>query len=242
MTEGKYKLHLRTQNQIHPHTMSVAVAVDVEGTGAAFDAPIVAVGVCVGDLETKRVMECRTWCMKMPEGVAVEPRCQAEFWDKHPDLWGKIERDAVSQSTAFRSLAVFLDRVYDEARTAGKDILILSDNPAYDLPRIDAGLHRHADRLPLRYRADGTYLFVADPTERAAGMERGADECVAFANREAPPTHWPSDDATNIFALHCVLETWKHRQRRLAHRLGIEWKKTTAVLKKIQDNADESDT
>jgi hypothetical protein len=174
-----------------------AIALDIEGTGARLSAPVVAIGVCVGNVETGEVISTSTWCLKMPLDDKIEAKCMVEFWQKNMELWHEIDRNAIPANQAFREFADYLDAVYEDY---GDSLVILSDNPCYDLARLDLGLERFVQRLPVRYSPKGDYTCVCDPSEQMTALPKKiAQEIRENANKLCPATHWPSEDATNIF-------------------------------------------
>lgn len=187
----------------------VCVSLDIEGTGDRFDAPIAAIGCVVGDAYGT-VFERRCWCIKLDESE-IEPRCKLEFWDKQKGLWERIQKDAKPEAEATANFVSFwnhLELTYPSELFKWK---ILSDNPAYDITRIDYLVWKHLKRLPIRYTTAGVYRSIEDPSEQAYGT---LDESVCWKRAEAKckHTHWPLDDAEFIYHLYQEVMNMKSNQ------------------------------
>lgn len=176
----------------------IFVAVDIEGTGDRFDAPIAAIGCVVGD-ENGQVLDKKTWCVLLEEDD-IEPRCKTEFWDKQKGLWQRIRNEARPAPEVAQQFVRFWDELEVRFPLDKFKFKILSDNPSYDISRIDYFVWQHTKRYPIRYTSDGRYRSVEDPSEQAYGTS-DEEGCWKRAAEKQVHNHWPSDDAHFIYNL-----------------------------------------
>lgn len=177
------------------------LALDVESAGRSFDHPLLAVGFCFGG--EQKVVEKRLWKISMLEGWTFEPRCKAEFWDKHPERLAALQSGAQSPSRVAAEISVYLADLVARFEPDGvRRIEIVSDNPAFDVAKLDYFLytntvHRAGEYVPFRYFGD-RYRNVVDPSERIEafeawqGYERWRPAGVGH-------DHSPENDAEDIF-------------------------------------------
>lgn len=177
----------------------IYLALDIEGTGARLDAPIVAIGYCLGD-EAERIIEKHTFCLKMPPDVGVEENCQKYFWDKHPDLWKRIEREAKPANTVAHQFVDFINELETRFPEESYKIELLSDNPAYDITKLDFFVWNYTRRYPIRYSSTGGYRTISDPSEQGKALPN-EDECWEIAVSKCQHDHWPENDAEQIYHL-----------------------------------------
>lgn len=198
-------------------TRLYVLAVDVEAWDDQIGAPLVAVGMCLGSGTTGTVMEKKRWCITLPPGSIEQAArektdCYTYFWSKRLSQLATMQAEAQPAAAAAASIASTLkmwqDRVLDELQG---DLIIVSDNPSYDLGKLDHFLYtHHARRYSIRYRepAPGkpeTYKYLGvedispqcyfDPT--AEQRERRAKE---FADKCVTHDHWPDNDAHHHFS------------------------------------------
>ncbi len=184
-------------------TRNLYLAVDLEGHGARLDAPIKAVGLCLGD-DAGQVLEKRLWVTDAPDS-SIESQCRAEFWSKQPGLWQLLHSRGYAATQVFRDVAAYVDAL--ESRFPATDIAILSDNPAYDVSRLDQGFATHAARAyGLRYTSTGQYRNVMDPSERFRALLEKEQRCWKALLDATPHDHMPDNDAEYIYILHVAVE------------------------------------
>jgi len=177
-----------------------ALAIDIEKLGDYQDAHIVAIGFCFGDV-AGNVIERKAWYISMGEHDKIEERCKREFWDKNQGLLEHFLSKGRPASIVYGEIAEWLKELEEKY----PKIVILSDNPAYDLGGFDHLMQKYTGRLPLRYTTAHGYRWVADYSERAyaLGIEK---EITEAAKKRMGMTeedkHHPEKDAEFIF--HCT--------------------------------------
>jgi hypothetical protein len=198
----------------------VLFAVDIEGSGSSFGQNgIVAIGWCVGDLHG-RVLEKKRVSLKLHRRT-FEPRCLTEYWSKP----AQAAQLAVFQSEALEPAAamkIFIDAV--DSFESRYDLVILTDNPSYDIAWLNYYLDHYLGRSPLNYMKDQTtyrgvrdvfqFAFYRKMKQAEAGgqgkwffdMEKykaGLDK-LKEANLH---DHWPENDAEYIFRKTILLDS-----------------------------------
>lgn len=204
------------------HETPVLIAIDIEtGGDSPATNPLFAVGVCVGTTGGC-VVERRTWCFGPVPWAAMSPFCEADFWSKHADVLARIQAEAKPFDAQIRDFVGWFD-AFDARPVAG----LVTNNPAFDLGFLDyVLLSRGARALPLRYSnlyakigREG-FRAVRDPSQMAAGQGPAARAWVAAqADARCPATHWPEDDAENIY--------WRWV---MASRIAAELEKSGAAM------------
>lgn len=189
---------------------NVFVSLDIEGVGAAFDAPIAAIGCYVATQDEsgewhKQAKRC--WCIRLDES-AIEPQCKTEFWDKQDGLWKRIQAEADVEANVAKSFIAFWNNLEHAYPESTHKLTILSDNPSYDIGCLDYFVWKNAKRLPLRYTSSHQYRAINDPSEQAKSTNDD-EGCWERAKAKCPHNHWPADDAEAIF--HWQIEVLKLR-------------------------------
>jgi hypothetical protein len=190
----------------------IFVAFDIESTGPVLNAHIPAVGIAVGDPTTGRVIQTKLIkILPDPEkDPAPCPKCKAEFWDKNPGLWEKLQdKDALAPENGWFLVAACIDALY---QTYGKRLQIWSDNPAFDIAHIDFKLWQFGVReYPIRYddTLDGIprYNGINDIDGYMAGLPKAIHSAIM---KSAPAhTHSPDEDAAHI--LHQAMKYYQYK-------------------------------
>lgn len=126
----------------------VYMGLDVETTGQYLSHnAMVALGAVVMDAEGATLHTFKV-CLAVPPYKGWEQRCVDEFWSKQADLKAAIERDAIAPECAMRGFARWLnlmDLLY------GDRLVLLTDNPSFDVAWINLYLADHTDRPSLYY-------------------------------------------------------------------------------------------
>jgi len=197
-------------------------AFDIETKGGACSDPTIQIGVSWGT--SLDDIQKASFCFDHKE-CPFEARCLREFWSKYRPTYERIVRDAKDPGVQWVAFADFqrgLDDRYSE-------IEIISDNPAFDIARIDNELNerglrrrkqmmRHADDADdkreivrevsygLRYTKEGKYRSVSDPSEQIKGLPKSIrDEITAKVKAAVKEPHWAPDDATGILVQHFLV-------------------------------------
>nr|QQV29439.1 hypothetical protein K-LCC10_0184 [Kaumoebavirus] len=181
-----------------------ALAIDIEKLGDYQDAHIIAVGFCFGDSDGN-VIERKAWYISPNERTVIEDRCKREFWDKQTGLYDYFVSQGRPAHIVYPEIAAWLATL--EAKYP--KIVILSDNPSYDLGGFDRMLQQYTDRLPLRYTSSHGYRWVADYSERAYAL--GIENAVSEAAKKRmgmteEDKHRPEKDAEFIYHCTCIVD------------------------------------
>lgn len=185
---------------------TVYLAIDIEKVDDYQSSPIVAFGACLGDINGT-VLESHAWYPALPQNAKFGERCKREFWDKQVGLYATFEDRAEPTAAAYNSFVAWLNGL--EAHYG--NIVVLSDNPAYDLGSLDHQLERYCGRLPVRYTSLGEYRCVSDWSEQCARMGAGAyGSIMARAKAEmgelSQLIHNPEVDAELIYRCTIITE------------------------------------
>jgi hypothetical protein len=168
------------------------IAIDIEKAGKGFEHSLLAIGICLGD-DKGNVIEKKTWCFK---GDCFELRCFNEFWSKYKDLLNTIMTKAIDIKEGLFDFMLYMESL--ESRYSNK-LLILSDNPNFDIGQIDYYIYKHLDRhQPLRYTKSGGYRSISDPSEMMNNRSFSEDlykELDLLVKHD----HWPENDAEYIY-------------------------------------------
>jgi len=201
------------------------VAVDIEKSGSMMAKhPVVSVGFCIGNIdgsviEKKRFNLIVQWFILNPGQDlhfwgAFEPRCVREFWSKQSEAMiqacGQNPLSS-SQPDGWKEIAAYVDGL--ETRFPSREIIILSDNPSFDIGNIDHHLEKYANRAPMCYSSKGKYRSVKDASDMfsmmPAARQRESSDVIGDI---APYDHDPCDDAHSIMLQYVHAAEFKRRQ------------------------------
>jgi hypothetical protein len=99
-----------------------------------------------------------------------------------------------------------------ETEFPNAEIIVLSDNPAFDLPPIDFLLDEVAGRDPVRQTSKGEYRDVQDPTEQMKPLHAELrTEIRLAAEQRAPHNHDPVSDARHIAHTWVLVQQYRGR-------------------------------
>jgi hypothetical protein len=187
----------------------VLFALDIEGSGASFSQNgIVAIGWCVGKMDGKILEKKRVSVALQKRGF--EPRCKTQYWD-NPAQAAQLEvfkKEALEPVEAMKQFIASVDRFEDSY-----DVIILTDNAAYDVAWLNYYLDLYLGRNPLSYKKDQmTYRPIAEPKGFAMSrkMKFNSNENWSFDMEKYKDgltklkimslhDHWPENDAENIY-------------------------------------------
>jgi hypothetical protein len=178
---------------------SVYLAIDIEKLGNYQDAHIIAIGFCLGD-NNGNTLETKMWAISTTERDVIEPVCKREFWDRYGQLLADFIALGRPAMVVYSEIAAWLDAL----EIKYPNIIILSDNPSYDLSGFDNLMYRFTQRLPLRYTRAHGYRCVTDYSEQlwALGPGVGKKICTMAAERmnlTEDNKHNPAKDAEFIY-------------------------------------------
>lgn len=208
---------------VNKNRMIMYVALDIESFGPRLDDPVVAIGYVVGD-ESGHIKESGVICIEA-DVKQIEQQCYDQFWVHQQALLKRIQEHAIPSPDAWFTFKEWIDGL--ETKYPDDTIIFLSDNPVYDIGKLDFHLYMYTQRAPLRYTTLLKYRSIEDPSEQLEGWSRAAAKCscaVDFVRRTSPngatkddttsrvksPTtmimsHWPEDDARQIYELRMAL-------------------------------------
>jgi hypothetical protein len=203
---------------------TVYLSLDIEKGGNTFDHPLLAVGVCVADF-TKGVSKKRTWCCLQRPGQSFELRCIYEFWCKYPEVLRRIDVEGKPLEEQMKSFSEFLHQLDAQFPSEQYNVVLISDNPSFDIEHLDHYFCEITKEVPIRYSRANKYRSVEDPSERLEALDMWKEEgellkSVPFVNHD----HYPENDAEKIF--------WQHV---LAMAAGNLLKKDGMTLAKVKE-------
>jgi len=181
------------------------IAIDIEKAGDRFTDAILMIGCCLGD-ESGNVIETKAFCGVVPPNEEFQENCWDEFWSKEQDILAKIRRQSTTTMVKdFTAYFTDLDQRFGPfTREGEKQLIILSDNPTYDIGSIDVLLATDPEKrfqFPQRYLRNGQVrLRVYDSNENLRALEaETAKRIKNEAKREVPHDHWAENDAVVIY-------------------------------------------
>jgi len=182
------------------------LSVDIECEGKEHERGILAIGMVLGTGDG-RVLATRAFCGRAsPFGI--DERTWKEFWIKYQHVLERIASEAVDDHIgAMYNWLVSLEKLFGPFGRSNKhnvDLHIVSDNPAYDIGRINLELYKRGYRTSLAEMFKD-YVPTDDPTEQIRGLT--ADRRAQVKTWiKTPHTHWPVDDAMRTYEQRCGVE------------------------------------
>ena len=177
------------------------LAFDVEAGGPGLEHPIVSVGCCYGT--SPKNFTKKRWTFDFNE-TDFDPKCKSEFWDKNILLLQKFKEESHHN---WHDINNFLEDLEKKYPLTNFKWVIVSDNPAYDLGKIDYYLHKFCARLPVRYSNHGDYRWVSDPSEQSRFFPNKS-LITNYVNQHAQHTHFPDEDAEKMLFEQFFLDTF----------------------------------
>ena len=178
------------------------VAFDVEAGGPSLNHPVVSVGCCYGTHPLNFTK--KRWTFDFDE-TKFESKCKNEFWDKNVSLLQMFKLENKHTWSDVNEFLMDLEKKYPKSHHSW---VIVSDNPAYDLEKIDYHLHMMCSRLPVRYSSDGSYRWVSDPSEQSRYFP-DKTALKEYVNQHAKHTHLPDEDAEKMLYEQFYMDSWK---------------------------------
>jgi len=184
-------------------------ALDIEGSGASFaHNGIVAIGWCVGTMDGA-ILEKKRISVAL-KNRSFESRCVTQYWEK-PAQAAQLkvfEKEALEPAEAMKQFIASVDRFEDMY-----DLVILTDNAAYDVAWLNYYLDLYLGRHPLSYKKDqSTYRPIAEPRGFAMARKMKSSNQASWTfdmeKYNAGLTklksltlhdHWPENDAEHIY-------------------------------------------
>lgn len=185
------------------------VAVDIETKGVSLDHETIQIGWAWGTKLDD--IQCSHVCIKSTKPF--EQRCLDEFWnanDENKATLKRIEKEAVDAYSAW----VLFAQTLDSFKRMSDDVRILSDNPSFDIARIDYDLFTRVGEdgkrlceFGMRRACNDEYYKIGDPSAMIKGLPKATrTEITSRLTKEFPHTHWAPNDAAHILAMHFLVQ------------------------------------
>jgi DNA polymerase III alpha subunit (gram-positive type) len=178
------------------------LAIDIETSGYSFKQNgIVSIGASLQD-QNSNELDFFQINLTLPEGRVYEERCLKEFWSENKKIHDFVQQNAVTPGIAMRKFCTFLTHV----ETHYPELIVVSDNPSFDIAWINLYLDEYTDRLPLNYSTKKEYRIIWDTysMQKVLLCQRGdfessleLPEKLEFRS-EWPADHNPLNDARTI--------------------------------------------
>lgn len=186
-------------------------AVDIETSGPIYTKHgILSIGWCArsadGSIKSGQIN------MMLPEGTDFEQKCWDEFWSKNLPALHKLKEGAVSPLEGITAFINVLDQLEQD-----NDVMIITDNPSFDIGYLNYYLAVYLNRNPLTYDSSGKYRPIFDTDCYTRGVLHmqydnkwtSDRDIIAHLNIDtsdfANHTHTPENDATRICQLHTAV-------------------------------------
>jgi hypothetical protein len=188
----------------------VYLAWDIEAGGPLNKNPVIAVGCCYGTSKSYKKIR---WFIDF-DLEQFDSRCYEEFWSKNLEILNDIKKNSIDAKQAWREIASFLTIIESDYPADNYKIKIVSDNPSYDISKIDYCLEFYTGRKGLHYNDNGSYRGVSDPSEQ--------DKYFLYKSilkdqikLRAKHSHYPDDDAEVMFLSQVVLDNYKKEELKI---------------------------
>lgn len=139
---------------------SYILAVDIEAAGVQLSWPTLSVGFCLctytPDTNTFTIIEKKRFDI-IVNRAEFEPQTLVEFWDKHPAVLTELQKNALPYKQAAQQITDYVTQILHQHPS----ITIVSDNPAFDIARLNAILDSCGSPV-VSQRPDGTYQQSID--------------------------------------------------------------------------------
>ncbi len=194
-----------------PKKPIITLSVDIEASGPNYTKHgILGLGWCTrdsaGNIKSGQIN------MYLPEGADFEQKCWEEFWSKNLPVLHKLKENAVSPLEGITAFINLLDQLEQD-----NDVMIITDNPSFDISYLNYYLATYLNRNPLTYDSFGNYRPIFDTDCYTRGVLHmqydnkwtSDSDIIAHLNIDtsefAAHTHTPESDATRICQLHAAV-------------------------------------
>lgn len=189
--------YVQYMEEIHRHKKNNIIhllGVDIKAAGAQLCWPTVSVGFCHAtyDCLTRVVSFCQLQRFDIKVSLdEFEQKCYQDIWIHRKDTYELMQRNANSYELASRYITEYINHLL----TLYPSIMIISDNIAFDIPRLNAILESQ-HKEPISYRPDQLYQVPIDLAEfeRTLAILRGNNEV------------WSERDIDSVLLLPAVLD------------------------------------
>ncbi len=178
------------------------LAIDIETSGSSFKQNgVVSLGASLQD-QNSNELDSFQMNLNLPEGHVYEMRCVKEFWSENKKAYDFVQQNTVAPKEAMDKFCAFLTK----AETRFPELIVISDNPSFDMAWLNLYLDEYTDRSPLNYTENMTYRIIWDTYSMLKVLlcERGdfessweLPEKLGFKSQWTPD-HNPLNDARTI--------------------------------------------
>jgi|SRR5581483_3330835 len=180
--------------------MTTVLAIDIETGGCMVGAhPLIAIGTY---LITPDLKEAKRFTFKF-DLKDFEKRCYDEFWSKHLD---KLQHFKDSPTNTIQEFANYVDSLDEKY----PNLIILTDNAAYDIGFINYYYAKELQRKPLQYKKNGSYRVITDTDSFYYALLPNPTDNWVWSSKiqekfqidvKDTKTHYPEEDAQYIASL-----------------------------------------
>jgi 3'-5' exoribonuclease-like protein len=130
----------------------------VETSGSSFSQNgLLSIGASLQDQDSNE-LESFQVNVALPQDRNYEQRTLEEFWLKNPTAYEFVQQNPLLPKEAMDAFCEFLQRVEE----AYPQLMVVSDNPSFDIAWLNLYLNLYTMRLPLNYSAQNEYRFIWD--------------------------------------------------------------------------------
>ncbi len=134
------------------------LAFDIEASGSSLTQNgIVSVGSSLQD-ENSNELKSFQVNLALPENRSYEESCLKNFWLKNLEAYEFVSKNALPPKEAMTQFYNYLESIEKEY----PELIIISDNPTFDIAWLNLYLAEYTDRLPLNYSAKKEYRMIWD--------------------------------------------------------------------------------
>jgi hypothetical protein len=206
----------KQESKTEKNDETLYIAFDVEAKGDRITDPIIEIGVAWGT--SAKNIQKMPLCLDY-KNVPFQERCYNEFWSKQTDNLKRIETAAKNP----KEQLTLLMKTMDSFEEKYANIKLVSDNPAYDIAKIDYALFTVLQRfLGVRYDSKGNYRSISDPSEQIKGLPiKTRNAIVVSVEKVQPHTHEAADDAAGILLTYFYVLQARANQDKFCTILGL---------------------
>jgi hypothetical protein len=189
--------------------ITLICSIDIETSGPQIiKNGIISLGYCIGSLHGKTLVKKRI-NMKLDDNHTFDEDTYNKFWLKHIDILDKLKENQVDPKTGMNEFIKDVDE-YDSKYK----LIIVSDNPSFDLAFVNYYLAKYLDRKPLTYKLNSYYRPVYDTDSYSRGVMNQTYDNIRVNDLDLikkfrltitsnkDQSHYPDDDAFYIYELH----------------------------------------
>jgi len=134
------------------------LGIDVETSGSSYIRHgILSIGCSLQD-ENSVELRCFEVNVSLPDDRGYEEECLQNFWLKHPEAHQYVQLNSKYPREAMQEFCQFLNLVEREY----PNVMLISDNPSFDISWINVYLSAYTERKPLNYSLSGEYRMIWD--------------------------------------------------------------------------------